>query len=228
MRLVAALIASTLTAIGLTDEAKSDLNLCNHTPWWLDVNLTYGVPSGYGSVGATRLLLPGHCKTLLDGPIDLSVEYYVAAYPASGVYEQDFDWPMPTTHGLCNADGQQIFFKKDDSQPCGDESLTFADWLQILPNSEDFSFEFKSNENFTLEQARIAGAQQFLNLLGYDVGPVDGIVGTRTNLSLRRYQKDSGLRPDGRLTTDLLEGMASALRWAYASKEIILQRPTRH
>jgi hypothetical protein len=227
MRLVAALIASTLTAIGLTDEAKSDLNLCNHTPWWLDANLTYGVPNDYRSVGAPRLLLPGRCKALLQGSIDLSVEYYVAAYPASGVYEQEFDWPMPTSHGLCNADGQQIFFKKDDSQPCGDESLTFADWFQILPAPEDFSFEFKSNENFTLEQARIAGAQHFLNLLGYDVGPVDGIVGIRTDRGLRRYQRDSGLRADGRLTTDLLERMASALRRAYASREIILQR-SRH
>ena len=74
MQLVAALIASMLIAIGLTDEAKSDLNLCNHTPWWLDVNLTYGVPNGYSSVGAPRLLLPGHCKTLLQGPTNLSVD----------------------------------------------------------------------------------------------------------------------------------------------------------
>jgi Putative peptidoglycan binding domain/Protein of unknown function (DUF1036) len=228
MRLVAALIASTLAVMGLTDEAKSDLNLCNNTPWWLDVSLTYGVPNGYSSVGAPRLLLPGHCKTLLHGPTKLSVEYYVAAYPASGVYEQDFDWLVPASHGLCNADGQRIFFKKDDPQPCSDESLTFADWFQIMPDSADFSFEFHSNENFTLEQAQIAGAQQFLNLLGYDVGPVDGIVGTRTSRSLSRYQKDSGFRPDGRLTNDLLEGMASALRRAYASEEIVLQRPTSH
>jgi Putative peptidoglycan binding domain len=172
--------------------------------------------------------VPGHCKTLLHGPTNLSVEYYVAAYPASGVYEQEFDWPMPTSHGLCIADGHQIFFKKDDPQPCGDESLTFADWFQIVPGSEDFSFEFQSNENFALEQAQIAGAQQLLNLLGYEAGPIDGIVGTRTTRGLRLYQRDAGLRPDGRLTTELLEGMASALRRAYASKEIVLQRPTSH
>jgi peptidoglycan hydrolase-like protein with peptidoglycan-binding domain len=97
-----------------------------------------------------------------------------------------------------------------------------------VPGSEDFSFEFQSNENFTLEQAQIAGAQQFLNLLGYEAGPIDGIVGTRTTRGLRLYQRDAGLRPDGRLTTELLEGMASALRRAYASKEIVLQRPTSH
>jgi peptidoglycan hydrolase-like protein with peptidoglycan-binding domain len=54
--------------------------------------------------------------------------------------------------------------------------------------------------------------------LGYDVGPVDGIIGTRTNRGLRRYQTDLGLRADGRLTRELMEGMAAALRQIYASR----------
>jgi peptidoglycan hydrolase-like protein with peptidoglycan-binding domain len=84
-----------------------------------------------------------------------------------------------------------------------------------------------SKEGFTLEQARAAGAQQFLNLVGYDVGAVDGVVGARTDRGLRRYQKDFGLRADGRLTAELVERMGMALRQAYTSRTIILQSPKR-
>jgi uncharacterized membrane protein len=227
MRPVATLIASILMVIGLSDEARSDFNLCNHTPLWLDANLTYGVRDDYRSIGAPRLLLPGECKTLIRGPVRLSSEYYVAAHPASGVYEQAFDWRMPTDYSLCNVDGRKIFFKSEEPQPCADRFLTFADWHRILPDVDDFPFALISKESFTLDQARAAGAQQFLNLLGFDVGPVDGIIGARTDRGLRRYQKDFGLRADGPLTAELVEGMGLALRQAYASREIILQSPKR-
>jgi hypothetical protein len=52
MRPLAMLIASTLMILGLSDEAKSDFNFCNHTALWLDANLTYGVPNDYSSTGA--------------------------------------------------------------------------------------------------------------------------------------------------------------------------------
>ena len=72
MRPVATLRVSILMVIGLSGEAKSDFNLCNHTPLWLDANLTYGARDDYRSVGAARLLLPGECKTLIRGPLRLS------------------------------------------------------------------------------------------------------------------------------------------------------------
>jgi hypothetical protein len=134
---------------------------------------------------------------------------------------------MLTDYSLCNVDGRKIFFKSDEPHPCADRFLTFADWYRVLPDADDFSFALISKESFTLDQARAAGAQQFLNLLSYDVGPVDGIIGARTDRGLRRYQKDFGLRADGRLTAQLVEGMGLALRQAYASREIILQSPKR-
>lgn len=227
MRSVATLLISILIVTGSGDEAKSEFSLCNHTALWLDANLTFGARDDYRSVGAARLLLPGECKTLIRGPLRLSSAYYVAASPASGVYDQSFDWRMPTDYSLCNVNGRKLFFKSDEPQPCDDAFLTFAEWHRIWPDSDDFSFALISKESFTLEQARAAGAQQFLNLLGYDVGPVDGILGARTDRGLRSYQKDFDLPADGRLTAQLVEGMGLALRQVYASREIILQSPKR-
>jgi uncharacterized membrane protein len=227
VRAVATLVISTMIMLGLSNEARSDFTLCNHLALWLDANLTYGVADDYTSVGAAGLLLPGECKVLIRGPATSSAEYYVAAYPASGVYEQTFDWRMPTDHGLCDIDGEKIFFRSDQPQPCDNRYLALANWLKVVSDTEDFSFRIESEESFTLDQARAAGAQQFLNLLGYNVGPVDGIVGPRTERSLTRYQTDVGLRADGRLTAELVESMAAALRRIYASRKIVLESPKR-
>ncbi|MEI9965396.1 MAG: peptidoglycan-binding protein [Caulobacteraceae bacterium] len=49
------------------------------------------------------------------------------------------------------------------------------------------------------------GAQQALKALGFDVGTVDGVVGTQTRAALRAWQSKQGLIPDGHLTVDLAQ-----------------------
>jgi uncharacterized membrane protein len=227
MRSLSRLVAGILLLIGLTDEARSDFDLCNRTSWWLDANLTYGVEGRYTSIGGPRLLLPGECRTLIDGPIDLDMAYYLTAFTASGAYEQAPDWHLPTDHGLCNVDGRGIFFETGQPQPCDDDELTFATWRRILPDATDFTFDFTSEPDWTLEQAHIAGAQQFLNLLGYDVGPVDAVAGRRTVRGLRRYQVDQGFAVDGKVTPELVAALAASLRQRFLARQPRLQRPER-
>ena len=40
--------------------------------------------------------------------------------------------------------------------------------------------------------------QESLNLLGYDIGEVDGIIGDGTRRAIQKYQADNGLEPDGK------------------------------
>lgn len=51
----------------------------------------------------------------------------------------------------------------------------------------------------------IAAAQRALNLLGYDVGKPDGVIGPATRRVLLAFQKDHGLTEDGRLTLSIVE-----------------------
>lgn len=46
-----------------------------------------------------------------------------------------------------------------------------------------------------------------LAVLGYDVGPIDGVLGSRTRRALARWQSDHGRKPDGRPTRDLLDAV---------------------
>jgi peptidoglycan hydrolase-like protein with peptidoglycan-binding domain len=50
----------------------------------------------------------------------------------------------------------------------------------------------------------VAEVQRELNRLGYDAGPVDGLMGTRSRNAIRAYQGSVGLAQDGQATTALL------------------------
>ena len=50
---------------------------------------------------------------------------------------------------------------------------------------------------------RIRAVQRALIRLGYDPGPVDGAIGSRTRAAIRAFQVASGLTADGKLTPEL-------------------------
>jgi peptidoglycan hydrolase-like protein with peptidoglycan-binding domain len=53
--------------------------------------------------------------------------------------------------------------------------------------------------------------QNNLKALGYDPGPVDGLLGRKARAALRRYQKDHHLPADGYPTRDMLDRLAADL-----------------
>jgi len=58
-------------------------------------------------------------------------------------------------------------------------------------------------------RARVIQTQRYLRQLGYDPGPVDGVRGAKTRAAVRAFQRDRGLKPDGRITSDLMMSLAS-------------------
>lgn len=51
----------------------------------------------------------------------------------------------------------------------------------------------------------VTRVQSGLARLGYDPGPVDGVMGPQTAEAIRRYQRDHGLLTDGQATVPLAE-----------------------
>lgn len=55
-------------------------------------------------------------------------------------------------------------------------------------------------------------AQEILAQLGYNPGPVDGVVGARTRAAIRAFQASEGLPVDGKLSTPLLVNLLQTAR----------------
>jgi peptidoglycan hydrolase-like protein with peptidoglycan-binding domain len=58
----------------------------------------------------------------------------------------------------------------------------------------------------------VAEIQRELNRLGYDAGPVDGLMGTRTRNAIRQYQSDVDIAVNGHATSDLLKRLRQTER----------------
>ncbi len=53
----------------------------------------------------------------------------------------------------------------------------------------------------------VRDVQQALQDKGYDVGPIDGVMGARTQSALRQYQQQQGMTVSGRLDQQTLSGL---------------------
>lgn len=58
----------------------------------------------------------------------------------------------------------------------------------------------------------VSRVQTGLSRLGYDPGPVDGVMGSRTERAIRTYQRDHSLVVDGRPTAELAKHIESQLQ----------------
>jgi peptidoglycan hydrolase-like protein with peptidoglycan-binding domain len=61
------------------------------------------------------------------------------------------------------------------------------------------------DQDLVSDPRAIAAAQRALNLLGYDVGKPDGVIGPATRRVLIAFQKDHAMPEDGRLTFSLAD-----------------------
>ena len=70
----------------------------------------------------------------------------------------------------------------------------------------------------------IMEAQQALQVMGYDPGPVDGAMGDNTRRALKAFQGEFGLAADGRIDDALLERLRAEAALDTASPERRLAR----
>ncbi|WP_197030454.1 peptidoglycan-binding protein [Halomonas sp. BC04] len=70
----------------------------------------------------------------------------------------------------------------------------------------------------------VAETQRELNRLGYDAGPVDGLMGARTRNAIRSYQGQAGLARDAQPSPQLLARLRQSGR---ASAQVPAQAPSR-
>ena len=60
-------------------------------------------------------------------------------------------------------------------------------------------------------QDTVRQSQLYLAALGYDPGPVDGLIGERTQTAVQRFQRYAGLTPTGQISEELLQLLQAAV-----------------
>lgn len=71
-----------------------------------------------------------------------------------------------------------------------------------------------ADEDTQANDAAVSRVQAGLARLGYDPGPIDGILGTKTKMAIEAYQRDHGLLVDGRPTLELAQHIENQLQLA--------------
>jgi localization factor PodJL len=79
---------------------------------------------------------------------------------------------------------------------------------QQIHRAESKAAGFRSapNEVFA-DRPTVIYVQQSLNILGFDAGPVDGVVGPRTRGAIREFEGRAKLAGDGEVSPELLRGL---------------------
>jgi hypothetical protein len=62
-------------------------------------------------------------------------------------------------------------------------------------------------DRYRARRANVIRAQMALDALGYDAGPVDGLLGPRTTEAIKHYQRRAGLPATGELTDEQVDAL---------------------
>jgi localization factor PodJL len=87
-------------------------------------------------------------------------------------------------------------------------------WKAKEPNAEantadiPESWQESAGQTASVDMKKaIRNVQGILNKNGYDAGPADGVMGERTKIAIKAFQKDNGLQPTGNVDKALVEAL---------------------
>ncbi len=113
---------------------------------------------------------------------------------AAGAESGGVGKPVPSTPAPSPSAASPLLMLPDATVSPAPRSLTVA---QAGSDDVDLS-----------DRRLVASVQKALRAVGFDPGPVDGLVGPRTQSAVRAYQEARGLPQDGVITKTLLASLA--------------------
>lgn len=102
-------------------------------------------------------------------------------------------------------------YQHDNKLPITGESTGKLLKSMILGSSPGESVTVASSSELSAESAALVKSiQKTLGNLGYDAGPVDGLIGASTNTAIRKFEKDRKLSVKGRISGRLVRELREA------------------
>ena len=184
-------LAAIIGACGVmlaTAPAHADLLICNRMSYVVESAIGLEDKGAVATRGWFRLD-PGQCRAVLQGTIEAENVYVHAR--AHAVYGPS---PLPQTgHAdLCVA--QQGNFVVAGARQCraGQRAAHFT-LVKPSEGEKGATINLAEEAEYNEDQARDAGIQRLLTLIGYDATPIDGIRGSKTDAALSQFIQDNKL-----------------------------------
>jgi uncharacterized membrane protein len=171
--------------------AHADLQLCNRMSYVVETAIGVEDKGAAATRGWFRID-PGQCRTVLQGEVQAESLYvHARALPVYGAS------PLPQGgHAdLCTANEN---FVLAGARACtGRAGQKLARFTAIKPSETEkgLTAYLAEEAEYTDDQARDAAIQRLLNIAGYDVSPIDGIRGAKTDAALLQFIADNKLTP---------------------------------
>jgi peptidoglycan hydrolase-like protein with peptidoglycan-binding domain len=89
----------------------------------------------------------------------------------------------------------------------GDKRSSQSSEQQNTQAPRDQQAQISQGEGSQQDQETVKQAQEQLSLMGHDAGPVDGIMGPKTQAAVKEFQESKGLQVSGRLDNQTLAAL---------------------
>jgi uncharacterized membrane protein len=180
-------VAAALALMALSAPARADLKLCNRLSFVVEAAIGIDDKGATATRGWFRID-PGQCRTVAQGTLEAESLYVHAR--ALSLYGPS---PIPQSgHAdLCVGQGNFIIAAARSCR-AGQKPARFT---AIKPSSTaDGQVAILAEEaDYDDEQARLAGIQRLLVIVGHDANPIDGVTGPKTEAAIAQFLKDRDL-----------------------------------
>ncbi|VAW12444.1 hypothetical protein MNBD_ALPHA09-1900 [hydrothermal vent metagenome] len=204
-------------------EASANYRLCNETSYIVDAAI--GVQSrGDVTTRGWFQIVPGQCRVVVQGPLDADKYFVHSRVP--DFYDYSLT-QFETGNRFCVGGGD---FLIAGAASCSDPSHRLESFVDVQPKKEgdDFRLTLSEEASFSREQAAIAGVQRLLGMLGYDAGPVDGVMGSATKVALKNFLAAAGIQPENQTGPQVFQALSAEIRAKQAGVGLQICNETRH
>jgi uncharacterized membrane protein len=187
-----AIVAALISFFASVTPASADLKICNRMSYVVEAAIGVDDKAATATRGWFKIE-PAACRVVLQG--QLTADRILLHARALSLYGAS---PIPQNGNdtLCVAESDNFVIAAARQCRLGQ---TPAPFTQVRPTKTDdgnLVTYLAEGAEYDDEQARLAGIQRLLGIAGYDVSPIDGIDGPKTQGALTAFLKSRGLSSD--------------------------------
>ena len=188
----------------LASPARAEYQLCNETSYVLDAAIGVTKDGKISTQGWFRVN-PGACKVLIKDKLKKQPLYLYTRTPK--LYDQVLrKYSGGRQFCISNAD-----FMLSNAEKCSGPAQKKVPFLEIKPETADWTTWLTGETAFKLDSAGWAGVQRLLAMLGYDIGTIDGVNGAQTKRALEDFLTKTKLAVKKKTGTEVFNALFASV-----------------